>query len=144
VVTIACVCVIFMLTGPVSGSRPLLGDNGFRDDLHAIGGQYSARLEEPQAEVQTSRADGFGGLVKGIIRTYQFVLSSQDKPVCNFAPSCSDYAIEAISHYGLFHGILMAGDRILRCNGSRAGRFKIDDTIGRWQDPVESHYLGDQ
>lgn len=35
---------------------------------------------------------------------------------CRFYPTCSDYAIEAISKYGLGKGTLKAISRILRCN----------------------------
>ena len=35
---------------------------------------------------------------------------------CRFYPTCSDYAIEAISKHGAWRGILKALGRILRCN----------------------------
>ncbi len=50
------------------------------------------------------------------IRLYQIVLSGQQGEVCNFEPSCSRYAYRAIKKYGPFWGILMAIDRIERCN----------------------------
>ncbi len=35
---------------------------------------------------------------------------------CRHIPTCSDYAILAISEYGTFRGSVMAIKRILRCN----------------------------
>jgi uncharacterized protein len=37
-------------------------------------------------------------------------------PSCRFAPSCSAYAIEAISRYGAVKGSWLATRRILRCH----------------------------
>lgn len=35
---------------------------------------------------------------------------------CRFTPTCSNYAIEAISVYGSFKGSIMSIKRIIRCN----------------------------
>jgi len=48
------------------------------------------------------------------IRVYQ-LFSSAFAPRCKYYPSCSNYAITAISRYKL-KGIVMAGYRVLRCN----------------------------
>ncbi|MBF0272469.1 MAG: membrane protein insertion efficiency factor YidD [Magnetococcales bacterium] len=34
---------------------------------------------------------------------------------CNFTPSCSEYAIQALEKYGLWQGIRLAANRIHRC-----------------------------
>lgn len=49
------------------------------------------------------------------IKFYQKWISPGLAPRCKYYPSCSQYAVDAISNYGL-KGILMAGWRILRCN----------------------------
>jgi putative membrane protein insertion efficiency factor len=36
-------------------------------------------------------------------------------PACRFEPSCSQYAVDAISSYGLLRGGGMAIRRLLRC-----------------------------
>jgi len=48
------------------------------------------------------------------IRLYQ-LFSSAFAPRCKYYPSCSNYAITAISRYKL-KGVVMAGYRVLRCN----------------------------
>jgi putative membrane protein insertion efficiency factor len=56
------------------------------------------------------------------IRTYQRVISPALGPRCCYAPSCSDYAIQAISEYGILRGLVLAVWRVLRCNPlSRGG-----------------------
>jgi putative component of membrane protein insertase Oxa1/YidC/SpoIIIJ protein YidD len=50
------------------------------------------------------------------IRLYQFTLSGKQGDVCNFEPSCSRFAYTSIKNYGPFWGILMASDRLQRCN----------------------------
>jgi putative component of membrane protein insertase Oxa1/YidC/SpoIIIJ protein YidD len=50
------------------------------------------------------------------IRLYQFTLSGKQADVCNFKPSCSRFAYISIKNYGPFWGILMASDRLQRCN----------------------------
>ncbi|MEW6327340.1 MAG: membrane protein insertion efficiency factor YidD [Thermodesulfobacteriota bacterium] len=58
-----------------------------------------------------------------IIRLYQYLISPVLKPSCRFIPTCSQYAVEAIEHYGLAKGILKAGIRILRCHPFHRGGY---------------------
>ena len=50
------------------------------------------------------------------IRLYQLTISPLLGPRCRYAPSCSDYAAQAISEYGIIRGVILAGWRLLRCN----------------------------
>ncbi|MBQ3817105.1 MAG: membrane protein insertion efficiency factor YidD [Clostridia bacterium] len=52
----------------------------------------------------------------GLIRFYQRNISYRKIPCCRFNPTCSVYAIEAISLHGCFKGSMLAIWRILRCN----------------------------
>lgn len=49
------------------------------------------------------------------IRVYQRVLSPLTPPTCRFHPTCSHYAVEALSTHGPFKGFLLGVWRILRC-----------------------------
>lgn len=51
-----------------------------------------------------------------LIRLYQKYISPSFPSCCRFTPTCSRYAIEAITKYGAFKGSLLALWRILRCN----------------------------
>ncbi|MBR2833129.1 MAG: membrane protein insertion efficiency factor YidD [Bacilli bacterium] len=50
-----------------------------------------------------------------IIKIYQKIPGPWHK-ACRHIPTCSNYAIEAISLYGSFKGSKMAMKRVLRCN----------------------------
>lgn len=51
------------------------------------------------------------------IRIYQYTLSPLLGPSkCRYRPTCSQYAIEAISEWGIFKGTYLAAKRILRCH----------------------------
>lgn len=53
----------------------------------------------------------------GFIRVYRRVLSPLKRtPTCRFAPTCSEYAAEAIQTRGAFVGALKSFWRIVRCN----------------------------
>ena len=53
-------------------------------------------------------------LLTALTRSYQ-LFSSAFAPRCKYYPSCSNYALTAITRHGL-KGIAMASYRILRCN----------------------------
>jgi hypothetical protein len=55
-------------------------------------------------------------LLRALIRLYQFVISPLFPATCRYAPSCSEYAIEAISKFGAIKGGGLALRRILHCH----------------------------
>jgi len=69
------------------------------------------------------------------IRFYQRHLSSLRYGRCRFAPSCSEFAAQAIQTYGLLEGSALAADRLVRCNAT-AAQFYSRDESGRLADPV--------
>lgn len=52
----------------------------------------------------------------GLIRAYQWVISPLLPKSCRFAPSCSEYAAEAMARHGLLAGGVLAARRLLRCH----------------------------
>jgi len=66
-------------------------------------------------------------LKKGIIsliRFYQKYLSPLKwRTHCIYTPTCSEYAVQAISKYGIIKGILLSVWRILRCNPFSKGGY---------------------
>jgi len=57
------------------------------------------------------------------IRVYQLTLSPLLGPHCRFAPSCSQYTLEAIARYGLIRGAVLGARRIGRCHPFHEGGF---------------------
>ena len=55
-------------------------------------------------------------LVLAPIRAYQLVVSPMLGPRCRFYPSCSSYAVAAITHHGVGRGSYLAVRRLLRCH----------------------------
>jgi uncharacterized protein len=65
------------------------------------------------------------------IRFYQRLFSPALGSRCKYYPSCSEYAAQAISGFGILRGLVLAGWRLLRCNPWSHGGF----------DPVENQRL---
>ena len=58
-----------------------------------------------------------------IIKLYRKYISPLKQPCCRFYPSCSQYAIDAISKYGALRGGFMAIKRIIKCNPFNPGGY---------------------
>lgn len=64
-----------------------------------------------------------------IIRGYQKFISPMFAPSCRFHPTCSEYAVQAISKFGVFKGTAKSAWRILKCNPFHKGGFDpVDKT----------------
>lgn len=56
------------------------------------------------------------------VRLYRHVLSPlKPVPTCRFTPSCSRYAIDAVTEWGIVVGTLLTLWRLVRCNPFSAG-----------------------
>ena len=79
----------------------------------------------------------------GTIRFYQLFISSQQnhQVICIFTPSCSRFGMAAIKKYGAFYGILMASDRLQRCNNFGKKSYPVRQETGKFYDPVEPYFL---
>jgi putative membrane protein insertion efficiency factor len=51
-----------------------------------------------------------------LLRGYRAVISPLYGQVCRYHPSCSAYALEAVTEYGSVRGSWMALRRLLRCH----------------------------
>ena len=51
-----------------------------------------------------------------LVRGYKKYISPLLPLSCRFTPTCSEYAVEALSKHGALKGSLLAIWRILRCN----------------------------
>lgn len=55
------------------------------------------------------------------LRFYKRFLSPLLPPACRFTPTCSEYAMEAVTRFGPAHGGWMALLRLLRCHPFHPG-----------------------
>lgn len=58
-----------------------------------------------------------------LIRGYQRFVSPALPASCRFHPSCSQYALEAVTRYGAFRGGWLAVRRLARCHPFHPGGF---------------------
>ncbi len=90
--------------------------------------RVSARLPRPRSDGVRAAARASPWLP---IRLYQRLLSPLVGQRCQYYPSCSEYAAQAITRFGILRGLVLAGWRLLRCNPWSPGGF----------DPVEEQRL---
>ena len=50
-----------------------------------------------------------------LIELYRHLISPMRLPTCRFTPTCSQYAVDALSEYGLMRGGWLAMVRLLKC-----------------------------
>jgi putative membrane protein insertion efficiency factor len=62
-------------------------------------------------------------VVISVIRLYQILISPLLAPTCRFAPSCSQYAIEAVKSRGILRGGVLALRRLGKCHPLHEGGF---------------------
>jgi putative membrane protein insertion efficiency factor len=55
-------------------------------------------------------------LLIGLLRAYRAVISPLYGQVCRYHPSCSAYALEAVTVHGSLRGTWLAGRRLARCH----------------------------
>lgn len=59
----------------------------------------------------------------GLIRFYQLFISPLFPAACRYTPTCSQYALDAITEHGPVRGLMFAVGRILRCHPFAAGGY---------------------
>ncbi len=62
-------------------------------------------------------------LAIALIRLYQYLISPLLGPRCRFYPSCSAYALEAITRFGFLKGCYLSLRRVLRCHPACPGGY---------------------
>ncbi len=58
-----------------------------------------------------------------LLRAYQLFVSPLLPPSCRFTPSCSQYALDAISRHGVVRGGYLSCRRLLRCHPFHHGGY---------------------
>lgn len=50
-----------------------------------------------------------------VVQLYRHMISPLRLPSCRFMPTCSQYAVDALSEYGLIRGSWLAAIRLAKC-----------------------------
>ena len=78
------------------------------------------QLYQPSLKITSQRqvkiSNGIQQGASFLVSFFQKIISPQDGPSCHFKPVCSLYSQIALRKHGFFWGVLLTGDRILRCN----------------------------
>jgi putative membrane protein insertion efficiency factor len=77
------------------------------------------------------------------LRAYRFLISPLYGDVCRYHPSCSAYALEAVTRHGAVRGSWLAGRRLLRCHPwAEGGVDLVPPAKGEPVDQVEAEAPG--
>ena len=86
------------------------------------------------AAVRGAGRAGAGALVRGVvflIQLYRHMVSPLRPATCRFVPTCSQYAVDALTEYGLIRGSWLAAARLAKCGPwHRGGWDPIPDRHG--------------
>jgi len=58
-----------------------------------------------------------------LLRAYKRLVSPFLPPACRFYPSCSEYAMQAVTKHGVVRGGILAAKRLVRCHPLDPGGF---------------------
>ena len=58
-----------------------------------------------------------------LVRGYRYAISPFLGMSCRFAPSCSEYAVEALERHGALRGLWLALRRVSRCHPWHPGGY---------------------
>lgn len=64
-----------------------------------------------------------------LIQVYRHMISPLRPPACRFVPTCSAYAVDALTEYGLLRGSWLAIVRLVKCGPWHRGGW----------DPIPEH-----
>jgi hypothetical protein len=82
-----------------------------------------------------------------LIQMYRHMVSPLRPPTCRFVPTCSQYAVDGLTEYGLIRGSWLAAVRLAKCGPWHQGgwdpipdrhgcRANFDDASDAWDSPA--------
>lgn len=84
-------------------------------NIAVIAGTRVPASQSGKSSRSKSSRSVFAHAMLAAVRWYQVHISAGNPPCCKYYPSCSNYAIQAVSRYGAARGGLLALLRLLRC-----------------------------
>ncbi len=86
--------------------------------MTGVGESVSARV---RVSASAARPSFLALALTRAIKGYQRFISPALPPACRFTPSCSQYALEAVTRYGMARGGWLAVRRLARCHPFHRG-----------------------
>ena len=81
----------------------------------------------------------------GALRLYKRFISPVLPPACRYAPTCSEYAAEAIEKHGILRGGTLAVRRIARCGPWHPGGYDpVPNEAAHLKSPFSTIVPGEQ
>jgi uncharacterized protein len=81
-------------------------------------------------------------LVLWLLKAYRLLVSPLYGQVCRYHPSCSAYALDAVTRFGAGRGLWLAGRRLSRCHPWASGGYDpVPTTFHWWPSRRESEEL---
>ena len=63
------------------------------------------------------------GVVRLLIKGYQYFVPPLFPRTCRFYPTCSQYTLEAVERFGVVKGLWLGAKRILKCHPFHPGGY---------------------
>jgi putative membrane protein insertion efficiency factor len=89
---------------------------------------------------------GIATLLTLPIKFYQTWISPMSGPTCRYYPSCSHYAVGALTIHGPVKGLLLGAWRICRCHPWTPGGVDLVPALGKWRSEpsrAQSEFISD-
>jgi putative membrane protein insertion efficiency factor len=72
-------------------------------------------------------------LLIGLLRLYRLFISPLYGQVCRYHPSCSAYALDAVTRFGAVRGSWLAARRLVRCHPWAPGGYDPVPRMFSWR-----------
>lgn len=98
-------------------------------------------MTEIRADAAARRPGPVARAVIGAIGLYRSMISPLRPPSCRFMPTCSQYAVDALTQHGLVRGGWLGLVRLLKCGPWHPGGWDPvpDRTTHSHPEPTHSH-----
>ena len=116
-------CSIF--SNNVSAQVKSVSDNQFLKNKKFINDQYNTRTPKFLFANKNNlilKYNPISLILGSLMFSYQKLLSPQISAGCLYSPTCSEFSRQLIFRYGIFKGVFLSADRLMRCN-----QFAISD-----------------
>ena len=88
----------------------------YAEEPWSVSRQHPVTAELRRPIRQTQKIEIPSSLSHLLFEFYSRYISPIDGQSCHYLPTCSAYGVEALEKYGIWRGLLMTTDRLIRCH----------------------------